>query len=287
MVRLLTLCHLPSVTLWVILFILWIPNCLAIGMSIPPVVTGDHKKYSSLSNLMNCISYRTFKDDIILVIINSGDRIASQQLNLNVFDSENNILRSMEDMADEQTFMFTNLNNPVQLSANKPRDDYDDLMSVHSGKSYVYICFDNIYFDKSWSFQKRSRDLLMQVAIRNITSLKETNYNKFAKYFNQVKNPSDSDVNENNEFQLDFNEQDFEKAMAQLQTLLNEVSEELRSTEGIINLLMDNEYRLRDVNEAIYEDYTRTSIFLIACICIFGLCQIIYYRCYFSRKNLI
>lgn len=262
-------------------------------MTIPPVVTGDSKKYSSLNNLMNCISYQTFKDDIILVTVNSGDRIASQQLNLNVFDSENSVLRSMADLADEQNFMFTNLNNPIQFddrkpgNKKKPRDDYNDLMNLHSGKSYIYICFDNIYFDKSWSFQKHSRDLLLQVSIRNMTSLKETNYNKLAKYFNQLKDPSDPDINENNEFQLNFNEEDFEKAMDQLQNQLNEVSEELRSTEAIFKLLMDNESKLRDVNEAIYEDYTRTAIVLIACIGVFGLFQIIYYKCYFTRRKLI
>lgn len=262
-------------------------------MTIPPVVTGDQRKYSSLSNLMNCISYRTFKDDIILVTVSSGDRIASQQLNLKVFDSENNVLRFMEDMVDEQSFMFTNLNNPKQIlsskhaNPNKARDNYNDLMNVHSGKSYIYVCFDNIYFDKSWSFQKHSRDLLLQVSIRNMTSLLQTNYNKYAKHFNQMKDPVDVNVNENNEFNLDFSELDFEKVMDLLQTQLNEVSEELKSTEGIIKLLMDNESKLRDVNEAIYEDYTRTSIVLIACICIFGLCQIIYYKCYFTRRKLL
>lgn len=257
------------------------------------MVTGDQKKYSSLNNLMNCISYRTFKDDIILVTVNSGDRIASQQLNLKVFDSENNVLRFMEDMVEEQTFMFTNLNNPKQIlnikdvNPKKARDNYDDLMNVHSGKSYIYVCFDNIYFDKSWSFQKHSRDVQLQVAIRNMTSLLQTNYNKYAKHFNQMKDPADTNVDENNEFKLDFSELDFEKVMDLLQTQLNEVSEELKSTEGIINLLMDNESKLRDVNESIYEDYTRTSIALISCICIFGLCQIIYYKCYFTRRKLI
>lgn len=262
-------------------------------MTIPPVVTGDRKKLSSLNNLMNCISYRTFKDDIILVTVNSGDRIASQQLNLNVFDSENSVLRSMTDLADEQNFMFTNLNNPIQFDNRKPtnqkkaRDDYNDLMNLHSGKSYIYICFDNIYFDKSWSFQKQSRDLLLTVSIRNMTSLKETNYNKLAKYFNQLKDPNDLDINENNEFQLNFNEEDFEKAMGSLQNQLNEVSEELKSTEAIFKILMDNESKLRDVNEAIYEEYTFTSIILIACISIFGICQIVYYKCYFTKRKLI
>lgn len=279
--------------LWGLALSICISSCLAIGMTIPPVVTGDQKKYSSLNNLMNCISYRTFKDDVILVTVDSGDRIGSQQLNLKVFDSENNILKSMEDMADEQTFMFTNLNNPTLLeniknsNPKKPRDNYNDLMSVHSGKSYIYVCFDNIYFDKSWSFQKHSRDVMLHVSIRNITSLLQTNYNHYAKYFNQLNDPVDAKIDENNEFKLDFSEVDFDKAMDLLQTKLNEVSEELKSTEGIIKLLMDNESKLRDVNEAIYEDYTRTSIVLIACICIFGLCQIIYYKCYFTRRKLL
>lgn len=281
---------------WLLALVLWVSPVLGIGMTIPPVLTGDKKKYSSLDNLLNCISYRTSKDDIIMVTVNSGDRIASQQLNLHVIDSENNVLRSMEDMADEQTIMFTNLNNPNQLEdpyknllglskRKKTRDEYKDLMNPHSGKSYVYICFDNIYFDKSWSFQKRSRDLSMSVHIRNMTTLKETNYNNYAKYFNLLK--ADPKADENNEFKLDFSEDDFEKAADQLQTLLNEISEELQSSYTTLQTLLEHEFKLRDVNEAIYEGYTRTAIMMITAICLFGAVQLIYYKCYFRSRKLI
>lgn len=269
----------------------------SIGMSISPVVTGDKKRYASLDNLLHCISYKTSRDDIIMVTVNSGNRIASQLLNLHIFDSENNVLRSMEDMADEQTVMFANLNNPIQIEdssspnllglANKKaaRDELKELLSSHSGKSYVYICFDNIYYDKSWSFQKRDRDVHLTVHIRNMTTLKETNYNNYAKYFNQIK--ADTEADENNEFRQDFTEDDFDKAMNDLQTLLNEISEELRSTDRILQTLMEHEFKLRDVNEAIYEGYTRTAIMGIAAICLFGVVQLIYYKCYFKKRKLI
>ena len=71
---------------------------------------GDQKRCSSPRNLANCVSYITSKDDIITVNIKAGETIASQELNLNVFDSKKNILRSLTDLAHDQVVMFTNLN---------------------------------------------------------------------------------------------------------------------------------------------------------------------------------
>lgn len=283
-------------SLWFLVLSVWVSYCAAIGMRIPPTLTGDTKHYSSLKNLGNCLGYLTSKDDIILVTIASGDKLPSQQLNLHVFDSESNILRSSEDVSQEVTLIFTNLNNPVQLedtthnildrlNPNRPRDAYKELMDPHHGKSYIYICFDNIYHDKSWSFKKQSRDIDMRVQIRNMTTFKDTNYNNYAKHFNKVK--SDQTADENNEFKLDFNEEDFETAITQLTSLLKEVSDDLKSSQDTFNTLMEHEYKLRDANEAIYSGYTRISLIMIACICIFGLLQIVYFQCYFKRHKII
>lgn len=281
--------------LWYLVLSLWIQYCSAIGMTIQPTITGDRKKYSSINNLMNCLGYRTHKDDMIRVTIKSGDKIPSQQLNLNVFDSENNMLRSSLDISDELVFIFTNLNNPIQIedessnildrfSQKKPRDGINDLIDPLTGKSYVYICFDNIYHDKSWSYKKRARDVEMRVEIRNMTSFKNTDYNNYAKYFNLK---SDQEVDANNEYKQDFSETDFEAAIQNLKTLLNDVKEELKSTESVFGTLMEHESRLRDVNESIFSDYTRISVVLIACICMSCFFQLLYCKYYFKRRKII
>ncbi|GEQ66545.1 hypothetical protein JCM33374_g208 [Metschnikowia sp. JCM 33374] len=269
----------------------------AIGMSIPPVVTGEQKRYSSLSNLMNCISYTTSKDDIIMLNIQSGSKLSSQQLNLRVFDSENNILRSIQDISGEQSVIFTNLNNPIQIHQTDPKhligltnrrqidNDEEDLST--SEKSHIHICFDNVYFDKSWSFQKRSRDVQLNVSIRNITTLRQTNYNDYAKYFVRISNTDMKEVDHSSNSNSDFTEKDFNNAVNHLQTSLNEVSEELKSSKGTLQTLQSLENELRNFNESIFESFTRTSLLLIATICIFGLAQLAYFHIFLKRKKLL
>lgn len=287
------------------LLLAWANQVVALGMIIPPVATGDKRKYSGINNLLNCVSYRTRKDDIIMARIDSGDRISLQKLNLHVFDSDNNVLRTMDNMAGEQTIMFTNLNNPVQLeqhlasgldllsrklgekihhNKNKPRDaQYDADMIPHIGKSYVYICFDNIYYDKSWSFQRSPREVTLTVDIRDINTLKETNYANYARYFkDEKKAESGHDLDTSN-----FNERDFESAVDKLLAMLHQVLEEIQSSTAVSESLKVRQSELRNVNEAIYETYMQTTVIILSCICVFGLVQVIYIRFYLKLKKLI
>ncbi|QBM86032.1 emp24/gp25L/p24 family/GOLD [Metschnikowia aff. pulcherrima] len=274
-----------------------IQNVMAIGMSIPPVVTGNLKQYSSLANLMNCVSYTTSKDDIIMLNIQSGDKLSSQQLNLRVFDSEDNTLRLMHDMSGEQSVIFTNLNNPIQIPQSDSKNriglanrrqvkQYQDDPDV-SGKCQIHICFDNVYFDKSWSFQKRPREVHLSVSIRNITTLKQTNYNNYAKHFIRISSGDAENTEDSGETNYEFTENDFNKAVEYLQTLLNEVSEELRSSEGTLRTLQSLEVELRNVNESIFESFTRTSLMIIATICVFGLAQLAYIHFFLKRRKLL
>lgn len=274
--------------------LLLLPLCHAIGLSIPPIRIDDRKSYSSLKNLANCVGYTTSKDDIVVVLLKSGQKQQSQMLDLHVFDSESNILRSLHDTSGEQMFMFTNLNNPVQFEDEKslPSKRESEQNSINNllparGESYLYICFNNIYTDKSWSFHKQHRDVSFQVSIRNITTLKETNYNKLAKHFNKILNMKQINVNSNNEFRSDFKESDFEDAMNSLHAEMGHVRDELDAAQSKINTLVDHQKLLRNANEDIFESYTKSWALLIICMCAFSACQLIYYKCYLTKRKII
>ncbi|OBA23913.1 hypothetical protein METBIDRAFT_76834 [Metschnikowia bicuspidata var. bicuspidata NRRL YB-4993] len=274
---------------------LCLSHVFAIGLTIPPVVYSEQKHYSSLTNLLNCISYTTSKDDIIMVSVESGHKVPSQQLNLRVFDSEDNTLRSMQDISGEQSVIFTNLNNPIQI----PQTEAKNLLGLKyrrqtkniadelyvSGMSQVHICFDNVYFDKSWSFRKSPRDVHLDVSIRNITTLKQTNYNNYAKYFIRPSNTDTNDDPVGDYSNYDFTENDFNNAVRNLQTLLNEVSEELKSSEGTLRNLQTLESELRNVNESIFESFTRTTLLIITTICVFGVAQLTYIRFLLKKRD--
>lgn len=276
----------------------FLPVCHAIGWSVPPIQIGDRKSYSSVRNLANCVGYSTSKDDIVVVVVKSGQKQQSQRLDLHVIDSESNVLRSLHDTSGEQMFMFTNLNNPVQLDdanslptnlkrgASQPAS-YDQLMSSYEGKSYLYICFDNIYTDKSWSFRKQHRDVSFQISIRNITTLKETNYNKLAKHFNKILNVDEVGADANNEYTAEFKESDFVNAMNSLHAEMTHVLSELDAAQNNIHALVDHQKLLRDANESIFESYTKAWCLLIFCMCAFSACQLFYYKCYFAKRKII
>lgn len=256
----------------------------AIGLSVPPIAVGDTSLYSSTKNLINCISYKTSRDDIVMAQINSGNKLASQKLNLYVFDSNLNLLRSLQDMSHEQTVMVTNLNSPIKFS---------DLLGKHksrqvdeAAKDFVHICFDNVYYDKSWSFNKQARNVILTVNVRNVTTLKKTNYNNYAKYFTKLTDLEKAQVTEES-FDLDFSEGDFDKAISKLQTLLNEVSEELRDLSRTLQELKNSESELRNVNESIYERYTLSLLLIFALICLLGFFEIVYYYFMLKRRKLI
>lgn len=279
----------------IFLLFAWLPSVVAIGLSIPPVLTGDKKRYSTPHNLANCISYLTSKDDIITVKIKAGEKQTSQVLNLNVFDSQKNVLRTLEDLEQDQVVMFTNLDyqaTPEEKKRkrflevqDKTEQDDIDLLPLVPEKTYVHICFDNIYSDRSWSFQKQPRDLSLTVDIRSLASLKKTNYKIYAKYFTQ--NSESAKMRDDLDFEFDFTQESFESAVKKLQVELNEVSEELKQSLEVVQNLKFHERRLRDMNEEIFENYMRTSVLLLCTIAGLGMIQLFYYKFYFKRRKLI
>lgn len=266
-----------------------------VGMTIPPILIGEQKKYSSLNHLYNCISYPTVKDDIILVHVDSGDKIPSQSLNLNIFDSDSNTLRLKNGLSQSLDLMFTNLNNPSKINDDLskksnilnrlhlgyrglPESDIStDLFNSNKGRSFIHICFDNVYGDKSWNFIPSSHDIEINVEIKNMTTIKQTNYNNYAKYFKSKQEKGTFILNEN----------DFDSKVTSVEQELNDVVENLKNSANILSNLMDQEFKLRDVNESIFDRYTKTSIVLITCIGILGIGQVLYFKCLMKKTKVL
>lgn len=307
--------------LFQLLLTAWVTSMVMIqtyglGLIVTPHLVGDNKKYSSINNLLNCVSYPTVKDDIIILTVDSGEKIPSQVLNMNIFDSENNKIRYKGDISEEMNLIFTNLNNPLQinrnyadspdkrnilnkihLGRNKEQERVDELMNSDTGKSLIYICFDNLYLDKSWSFQPQDRDVEIFVDIKNMTTIKQTNYNLYAQYFKKFKYNSDQGVDaKNNEkkskkegtdktLKKDFTQNDFENNIKLLESELSDIVENLKNSELILTNLMEQESKLRDANERIFSEYTKVSIIMIVAISIFGMAQLVYFRCYLKKRK--
>lgn len=247
-------------------------------------------------------------DDLIFVFLQTGDRQPSQKLNLRVFDSNNNILRTANDIAGEVSFIFTNLNNPLQIEDSNqfnflekfsPKRDkiskkitnnnekYGDLLNPYSGSSFINICFDNIFYDRSWNFKQQTRDVDLRVHIKNASSVLQFNYNEIAKYFTRLNLAEESNTGSTVRFKQEFTEKEFDEAAKILSAQLERISEQLRSSKEVLNTLREVESRLRDVNEAIFAKYTKTSIAVLASIFVFGLLQIVYFKFYLRRKQII
>ncbi|CAG90794.2 DEHA2G17226p [Debaryomyces hansenii CBS767] len=307
--------------LFQLLLTAWVTSMVMIqtyglGLIVTPHSVGDNKKYSSINNLLNCVSYPTVKDDIIILTVDSGEKLPSQVLNMNIFDSENNKIRYKGDISEEMNLIFTNLNNPSQinrnyadspdkrnilnkihLGRNKEQERVDELMNSDTGKSLIYICFDNLYSDKSWSFQPQDRDVEIFVDIKNMTTIKQTNYNLYAQYFKKFKYNSDQGVDaKNNEkkskkegtdktLKKDFTQNDFENNIKLLESELSDIVENLKNSELILTNLMEQESKLRDANERIFSEYTKVSIIMIVAISIFGMAQLVYFRCYLKKRK--
>lgn len=307
--------------LFQLLLTAWVTSMVMIqtyglGLIVTPHLVGDNKKYSSINNLLNCVSYPTVKDDIIILTVDSGEKLPSQVLNMNIFDSENNKIRYKGDISEEMNLIFTNLNNPLQinrnyadspdkrnilnkihLGRNKEQERVDELMNSDTGKSLIYICFDNLYLDKSWSFQPQDRDVEIFVDIKNMTTIKQTNYNLYAQYFKKFKYNSDQGVDaKNNEkkskkegtdktLKKDFTQNDFENNIKLLESELSDIVENLKNSELILTNLMEQESKLRDANERIFSEYTKVSIIMIVAISIFGMAQLVYFRCYLKKRK--
>lgn len=302
-----------------ILIFLYILQCQALGISVNPVKAGDFKKYSSKASPANCVMYPTVKDDLVMVRIKAGDKIPAQKLNLLVFDDDNNELRSEPDISNDISFMFSNLNSPhvtqktlhqrsnlfnfhkgsKDKEGKDPKDaeKANELINNHKGRSLIYICFDNIYADKSWSFHAQPRNVELFVDIKTMSTITQTNYNNYAQYFDRLKledgrknegqNGKEVSTDSKSVPPQDFTEDDFKAKMKFLKAELNNAVDSLHNSELILSNLMEQEFQLRDINESIFEGYTKASIFFLLAIAVFGSLQIVFYWAYLKKKKLL
>lgn len=254
-------------------------SCIGLGFTVPPVKVGDTQKYSTHKNPINCITYETVKDDIIMVRVKAGDRLPLQLLNLRVFDDVGNRLRFHSGVEHELSFMFTNLNEGTHSrhlkKASEPESQDTDTLLIH-------ICFDNIYTDKSWSFNPREYDVELFVDIKTLSSIAETNYDKFIHYFKALQEQQDGGKTTQH-----ITQEEFDAQIDYLKVELNSVVDSLTLSEETLNALLEQEVMLRDVNEEIFSKYTSTTIILLSCILVFGLVQLIFFRCYLKKTKLL
>jgi hypothetical protein len=333
----------------VILPLLWFVQAIyCLGITVAPIKIGDSKAVSLLSNTINCISYISSKDDIILITLKLGDKIASQHLNVIVIDEFDNKLRQLSDISHDVNIIFSNLNSQYKTDGDRisirnifSNSDNKEVREVNENDevlelsesfsnamlkrevpssqdtSKFYVCFDNIYTDKSWSFHPKPREVELFVDIKNMTTIKHYNYHAMGKYFNRLKfehfnndendnteeknKNSNTDNNEksNNNVKVSkngkkliplthsFSERDWLQEINFLNTELNSIVESLHESERILQDLTDQESILRDTNEEIYSNYTKIVGFLYVFICSLGLVQLIYYKWLLRKQKVL
>ncbi|CCE80036.1 Piso0_003133 [Millerozyma farinosa CBS 7064] len=288
--------------LQIVIYNIIITQVSCLGLIIPPIRAGDTSKYSSVKNLYNCVSYMTLKDDIVIARLVTGERVPSQKLNVRIFDGEENQIRFKEDIYHEYSFIFTNLHNPRSVqhdsrgqskrrnflqklpymapATGKQKERAEEIMNSHLSKSFIHICFDNTYSDKSWSFHPQERQVELYVDIKNKTTFSQTNYNQYARFFNKHTETDRKD-------RSGFTANDFENSINVLKTELNEVTSNLENSESILKTLMEHEYKLRDTNESIFTDYTMNSVIILSVTFIFGIIQLTYLKYYLKKRKVI
>lgn len=264
----------------------------ALGISVSPIRAGDHTKLSSKLQLDNCVAYDTTRNDVITVHVQAYDKVAGQQLNLHIFDSDDNQLRLVRDISGEVNVVFTNLHSDVALSKrgniidklshlrHADSDHAEDVLHSNEGKSRIHVCFDNIYADKSWSFVPQPREIEMLFTARDFAGLKKTNFKLFTKYFLSLATSAADDVSA-------IRDLDFEDLLVSLELQLQAVIAGLDSSEHTLQALISQETKLRNANEEIFSTYTKVSIAFLILIAVFGLVPIVYMRFYLKTINMI
>ncbi|EGW35505.1 uncharacterized protein SPAPADRAFT_58744 [Spathaspora passalidarum NRRL Y-27907] len=254
-------------SIFILIFLFITTYVSALGISVSPVKYGQSKQMSSISNLHHCVTYETNVNDIIFVTVKTEEKLPSQILNLNIFDSDSNQLRNQKDIGQRE----------IELIISHANNKYREVKSSKRGeaaKKTINICFDNVYTDMSWSFTPADYEVELFVDIKK--DMKDTNYDLYRKYFSKSRKQTEKFTQEN----LDTN-------MEEVKQELNAIVEKLESSESILRDLMDQEYKLRDVNEEIYSGYTIISIVVLSFIVFSGLIQLIYFKCYLKKRKLL
>ncbi|KAI5965605.1 uncharacterized protein KGF55_000967 [Candida pseudojiufengensis] len=293
-----------SIIIFILIFLL--PTLTsAIGLNISPIknTNSNQKKLSSLKNLQNCLSYETGQNDIIFLTINPIENLISQELNLKIIDSRGNILRNQHNLSkfNKMLELIINPNNNEVTStiASEENNGEIDIRSnadtTQKERNFIHICFDNLYNDLSWSFQPKKYEIEIDINIKN--DIKLTNYKIFKNYFsnfdnnhiNQEENQQQQQPQEgsNSEFyKIQLNEELFDSKMSEISIELNNIQNKLIENDAILQDLLNQEFKLRDVNEEIFGSYNFISIFLCCFIFGCGILQLIIFKFTLKKKNI-
>lgn len=254
-----------------------------LGLEIPPVKQGDRSHYLSIKNLANCVGYELEPDEIVVLLVRLGEGLASQDLAIKVFDDKDNLLQYQRLLEGDKTFIFSQvqgawtqqaLSLAIQLKRGKllgtNTDDDDQPLLM------MYVCFDNIYTDKLWSFTPQPHEVEILVDIKTRETIQKTNYNSYAQYFDALRRSQDA-----------VSEQAFEDQINIVQAELVSVINTLDNLGKILEDLINNERELRNTNEQILEDYTDRHIVLYSVIGFVGVAQMLYLYRYFKKTNIV
>ena len=268
-------------------FLLLLPSANAIGVMIPPIKNLSKDKKSSLKNLQNCVSYETTKKDIMFVTISNVEQFTSQSLNLLILDDQGNTLRNQQDIGKfnrEVELLITNLESLKSIVLEEKREEgkansNNNVEEIAKDTKMIHVCFDNVYSDLSWSFQPRIFEFEVTVNIKN--DIESTDYGMYRQYFTYLQDENSK------EGQAEINAMSFEAKMLLVEMDLQTVVDKLLELDETLKLLMENEFKLRDANEEIFSGYTLISIVLCVTILVCGLLQLIYFKFYLRRKNVL
>lgn len=261
---------------WLLSFL---PLVRGLGCVVPPVKEGDRNHYLGLKHLENCIGYPTVANDIVFVNINAGLLPQSQFLKVKVIDENNNLLLHQDRVEGETMFIFSNVNGGLEMKSGYMdqlkrivQSEEEDMIK----ETMVYVCFDNIYTDKLWSFKPVDREVRLDVEVKTSDLIKKTNYQSYVQYFQALQ-----------QLEHGVTEDDFEQQMQIVSTDLASVSSNLDNSKTILEDLMSMERQLRDTNEQIFADFTKALIGLTVAIAVIGFVQVGYLRIYFKKKKLV
>ncbi|CAN3371782.1 hypothetical protein DIURU_002995 [Diutina rugosa] len=264
-------------------FLLLAVGVWGLGLEVPPVKQGDRARYSSINNLANCVGYETEPDEIVVLMVSSGDVLTSQDLAIKVFDDQDNLLQYQRQLEGDKTFIFSQVHgawtqqessSDIQLKRGKSESGDDEDNTKPSSR--IYVCFDNIYTDKSWSFTPQVHEVEIQVDIKTRETIAKTNYDSYAQYFDALRRNHEG-----------ISEEAFDDQMNIVQAELASVINTLDNSGKILEELIENESALRNTNERIFEDYTGRHIVLYAVIGFVGLAQVLYLYRYFRKTNIV
>lgn len=264
------LAAIPAAMLWFILALVCVSKValsMGLGMVIKPVMLGDDLNYLGLTHLENCVAYPMYHEDVAVVLVDVGDRIASQNLELRVFDESNNLLRNQRGLEQLHTFLLSSAG-----------DEKPEARHHHTKEQlkppFIYICFDNIYQDMLWSFNPKNHEVYVTVDIKAFHAMNATKFELYTEHVGAFN--TTGTVEEN-----------FDRQMASIKSQLNSVQDSMRELERNFDDLVAIEKELRNLNEFIFEDYTHKSLMIFLIIVLVGLAQVFHTRRIVQRAKLI